>query len=98
MFSSPPSCRLWLVALSSGLTFELGRESDRLLVHAAVVGDHRLRELLHFGVGRLRRRELARVDVDLVGGDDDLRNLRVVDALGERARPARQQRAGEQHE
>jgi hypothetical protein len=45
-----------------------------------VVGDHRLRELLDFGIGRLGRRELAGIDVDLVGGDDDLGNLRIVDA------------------
>ena len=89
----PPEYRLFAVSLSSGVTFSFVT-SHRLLVHARMVGDHRLRELLDLGVGRLCRGELARVDVDLIGGDDDLGDLRVVDVLRVRARDRQQQRTG----
>src|SRR5262249_22141227 len=56
-------------------------EGDGLLVDARVVGDHQGGELLHLGIGRLRLGELAGVDVDLIRGDDDGRDLRVVDRL-----------------
>ena len=77
-----------------GRDLELRDEGNGLLVDPGMVGDHQLRELLHFGVLRRRRREPARVHVDLVGGDDDRRDLRVVDALGVDA-GRQQQRPGD---
>ena len=41
-FFSPPAFRLWLVALSCGVTLSLVDELDRLLVDAGVVRDHQL--------------------------------------------------------
>src|SRR5262245_6700336 len=58
---------------------ELADEIGCRLDGASVIGDHRLRELLDLAVSRLRERELARVDVDLVGRDGDRRDLGVVD-------------------
>ena len=48
----------------------------------AFEGDHLLAELLDLCAGRRGRGELARVDVDLVGGDDDVRDLGIIDGLG----------------
>src|SRR5205085_4885359 len=60
-----------------GLHAELLRERRRLLIHGAVVGDHLLREVLDLLVFAFRLRELARVDVDLIRGDDDAGDLRI---------------------
>jgi hypothetical protein len=61
-----------------------------------VVGDHLRGELLHLAVGGLGLRELAGVDVDLVGGDDDRRDLCVVNGLRVRSR-CEEQSGGERH-
>ncbi len=58
-----------------------------------MVGDHLLAEGLHVRTAGLRFGEPAGVDVDLVGGDDDRCDLRVVDALAVRTCARKQQQA-----
>jgi hypothetical protein len=60
---------------------ELAREVSRGPVHAGVVGDHQPRKRFDLVACRPGGRELACIDVDLVGGQDDRRNLGVSDAL-----------------
>src|SRR5438105_12295259 len=60
-----------------GRDAELLRERAGLLVDRGVVGDHLLREVLDLLVLAARLRDLAGVDVDLVRGDHDTRDLRV---------------------
>jgi hypothetical protein len=78
----------------SGLHAELLRERRCLLVDGGMVGDHLLRELLHFLVLAPRLGELAGVDVDLVRGDDDAGDLRIGRRLRERGERKHQGKYG----
>ena len=49
-----------------------------------MVGDHALAECLDVRIGRLRLGKLTGVDIDRIGGDHDVRDLRVVRCLRKR--------------
>jgi hypothetical protein len=66
------------------VTFNFVARSVACLLTPVLVGDHLLPELLDLRAGRHGRGQLARVDVDLVGGNDDVRDLRVIDGLSGR--------------
>ena len=80
-FLSPPAFRLWLVGLSSGVTLSLVTRSTACLLTPVWSVTICWPNVLTSAFVRRRRGQLAGVDVDLVGGDDDVRDLRVVDAL-----------------
>ena len=61
---------------------EFDDELGGRLVDRSVIRDHPLRERLDFGIRGRGLRELARIDVNLIGRDNDRRDLRVGDALG----------------
>ena len=59
------------------LDLELRYELGRLLVDTRMVRDHLLGERFHLRSMRFRRSKLARVDVHLIGRNDDGRDLRI---------------------
>ena len=74
-----------------GCHAEPSDEFNRALVHGGVIGHHHGGELFDGGILSLRGGQVAGVDVDLVGGDDNGRNLSV-GRLG--AEPERQSDKG----
>ena len=59
------------------MALQFGHQIDRGLVDARMVADHELREVLHRLRLALAGRELAGIDIDLIGRHDDSRDLRI---------------------
>ncbi len=64
----------------------LRHERGCLLVHTRMVGDHLSGECFHLSIARFRFGELAGVDVDLIGGNDNSGDLRIGNVLRDRRR------------